>query len=284
MKLLPRLEDRPLLLDGPLGTELHRRGVDTRLPLWSARALLDQQAVVQAIHADYAAAGAEMHTANTFRANARTLEQAGLLDRMPRLVGRAVDLARRGAGGGWVAGSLAPVEDCYRPDLVPEAHKLAAEHGLLAGMLAEAGVDAILVETMNCVREAAIAHRAARRTGLPTLLSVVCRPDGRLLSGEDFPKLVQALKPGPDVLMVNCSSLGATGTAVQSMRRAWGGLWGAYANVGTADPVVGWDSGRSVSDGEYVAAASAWLAAGANVVGSCCGTTPSTTAALRALL
>ncbi len=272
----------PLLLDGPMGTEIDRRGGDTRLPLWSARALIEDPGLVAAIHADYAAAGADIQTTNTFRANVRTLRHAGLADQLGVLVDRAVQLAR--TVGGWVAGSIAPVEDCYRPELVPPDDDLMREHGELSTALADAGVDVLLVETMNSVREAAIANAAAARTGIPTFLSVVCRADGRLVSGEDFPDLVAALRPAPSALLVNCSSLEATGQALARLRAAWQGPWGAYANVGTADPIVGWAAGRDVSTDEYVRAAARWLAEGASIIGSCCGTSPATTAALRDLI
>ena len=74
---------RALLLDGATGTELQRRGVDTSLPLWSARALLEAPATraLRAIHADYIGAGADIITTNTFRAQRRTLTRAGLGER-----------------------------------------------------------------------------------------------------------------------------------------------------------------------------------------------------------
>ena len=62
------------ILDGPMGTELGARGVATPGPLWSAEGLVHAPGVVAAIHRDYAAAGASVHTANTFRTKRR---QAG---------------------------------------------------------------------------------------------------------------------------------------------------------------------------------------------------------------
>src|SRR5512135_2602497 len=88
---------RVLLLDGATGTELQRRGVDTTLPLWSARALLQAPAVLHAIHGDYIAAGADIITTNTFRTHRRTLTRAGLGDRTRELTQLAVRLAREAA-------------------------------------------------------------------------------------------------------------------------------------------------------------------------------------------
>ena len=80
---------RVLLLDGATGTELQRRGVDTGLPLWSARALIEAPEVLTAIHADYVAAGADIITTNTFRTHRRTLTRAGMGERTRELIARS---------------------------------------------------------------------------------------------------------------------------------------------------------------------------------------------------
>ncbi|HMC35870.1 MAG TPA: homocysteine S-methyltransferase family protein, partial [Myxococcales bacterium] len=103
-----------IVLDGATGTELGRRGVDTRGALFSAAALLSEEgiAALRAVHAAYVQAGAQVITANTFRTNPR---KAG--GRWRELTRLAVRIARE--SGAKVAGSIAPVEDCYRPDLRP---------------------------------------------------------------------------------------------------------------------------------------------------------------------
>ena len=267
------------ILDGALGTELTRRGCDTRLPLWSARALMDAPEVVRRIHADYAEAGAEVLTANTFRTNTRALARAGLPDQVAALTRVAVGLARAGAAGrARVAGSIAPVEDCYSPDLVPDDASLAREHGELANALAGAGCDLILVETMNTVREAAIAAAAAARTGLPLWVSFTLGGDDRLLSGETLAEAVRAIRPlGPEALLVNCIPVAQVSSALRALRAAVGDdviRIGAYANVGHVDNEVGWTLTDAVSPAAYAAAAREWLALGATLIGGCCGTTP----------
>ena len=84
-----------LLLDGATGTELERRGVDISLPLWSARALLDAPQVLQDIHSDYLAAGANAITANTFRTHSRSLAKAGLGDQAGALSRQAGEIDNR---------------------------------------------------------------------------------------------------------------------------------------------------------------------------------------------
>ena len=173
---------RPLLLDGATGTELQRRGVDTGLPLWSARALIEAPEVLQAIHADYINAGADIITTNTFRTQRRTLERAGIGSRARELTQLAVQIAREAAQSVdrkiFVAGSISPLEDCYAPERVPPDGDLWIEHAELARDLAQAGCDLLLVETMNTIREAVIAARCAAVTGLPVCVSFVVGPAG----------------------------------------------------------------------------------------------------------
>src|SRR5919109_2712445 len=110
------------LLDGALGTELGRRGIETRGALFSAAALLDERgrAALREVHRAYVDAGAEIITAATFRTNRRALAAAGLEPRFPELAKLAVREAQDAVRGrARVAGSMAPLEDCYRPELRP---------------------------------------------------------------------------------------------------------------------------------------------------------------------
>jgi len=291
-----RLTDgSPLLMDGATGTELNRRGVATDLPLWSAAALLEAPDVLRQVHADYLATGAQILTANTFRTHERSLTAGGLGDRAEELTLLAVELARkaiegvmedpdgtRGPGSGppLVAGSLAPLEDCYSPQLVPPPEECEREHQLMAQYLAQAGVDLILVETHNTIREAQAAARAARATGLPFGVSFTCRSDGRLFSGEAVAQAAKALLPlEPGFMGINCTPsttiIGPltelAGATPASMPLA------AYANIGHTDAISGWTSTDDVSPAAYARLAQDWISAldpRLRLIGGCCGTSP----------
>ena len=278
---------RAVLLDAAMGTELQRRGADTRLPLWSARALAESPELISAIHEDEVAAGAEVLTANTFRTHRRTLEKGGLESRSRELTLLAVRLAREAAEGAgrevFVAGSLSPLEDCYRPDLVPDDEALESEHHDQAESLAAAGVDAILLETHNTVRELVAAGRAARETGLPFVASMVTDGSGRLLSGEPIENAVQALESlHPLALSINCVparrlTFDLTRLAVSAPDVPLG----AYGNLGMPEDEAGWRFTEELSPEQYAGCARRWLGLGARLVGGCCGTTAAHTAALR---
>ncbi|MFC1543157.1 homocysteine S-methyltransferase family protein, partial [Candidatus Neomarinimicrobiota bacterium] len=169
-----------VLLDGALGTELWRRRVDISLPLWSARALETAPAVVRAIHQDYLAAGARILTANTFRTTSFTYQRTGLGEKEAREAAciathRAVSLAREAVGNHpprdiLLAGSMAPVGDCYTPGDYPGAAVARKIYGEQARELSAAGVHLLLLETHITLEEAMIALAAGTETGLPVLV------------------------------------------------------------------------------------------------------------------
>ena len=268
-KLRERLASGPpLILDGATGTELERFGIPSELPLWSARGVIESPETVLAIHRAYVAAGAQALTANTFRTQRRTLEHAGLGHRAGELTARAVSLAREAASesGCLVLGSAPPLEDCFHPERVPDDATLAREHAEHARHLVEAGADALLVETMNTIREAVAAVRAARECGSPVLASFVSRSQARLLSGEPLDEAVGAVAElGPLAVGVNCLPPGAVPPCLGVLQRA-GLPFLVYANL--IEP------GEERSPEQYARSAAVWIEAGARIVGGCCGTRP----------
>ena len=278
----------PLLLDGALGTELERVGCETALPLWSAAALVTAPARVAAIHRAHAAAGAELLTTNTFRTQERTLARGGLGGRARELTRLAAELARAAAEEAphetWVLGSCAPLEDCYRPDLVPDDAALEREHRAHAENLAASGVDALAIETLNSVREAVIAMCAARETGLPVLVSFVCDVEARLLSGEPLAAALTAVAEWqPFAVGVNCLPPEAVARCVPHLARS-GLPFAAYANLGAPLPSGAFRSRDDTQPDAFAALAGRWATAGAAIVGGCCGTRPAHVRAMRAVL
>jgi S-methylmethionine-dependent homocysteine/selenocysteine methylase len=264
----------PLLLDGATGTELERRGVRAELPLWSSHALLEAPEVVEAIHRDYVAAGAEAVVADTFRTQRRTLARAGLGERAGELTALAVALARRAAGGGFVLGSAPPLEDCFRPELAPGDAALAREHAEHARHLAAAGADAVLAETHGCVREALAAVRAAQDAGLPVVVGFRCGPDARLLSGEPLAAALAAVAPlAPAAVAVTCLPPSAVAACLPVLV-ASGLRFGVKANLGAPGAAPGGRRAEECAPAAFAAHARAWLDAGARFVGGCCGTRP----------
>lgn len=265
-----------LLLDGPVGTELLRRGVAMPPPAWSAHALDSNAEVLGEIHAEYALAGATVHTANTFRTDPWSLRAVpALAQRWQELTRLAVSIARSAtAAEHLVAGSLAPLEDCYRPDLSPPDATCTAEHRRFAAALADAGADLILCETFPAPREALIAAREALRTGLPVWLSLTLGPAGDLMAEQSLLETaLAAAELGVEAVLVNCSPLESIGRLVPRLA-GLGIRTGGYGNVGGPAADGTWVAEGLAGPDGYAAAARGWVADGAQIVGGCCGTSP----------
>ncbi|MCP4759868.1 MAG: homocysteine S-methyltransferase family protein [Planctomycetes bacterium] len=277
--------DNILILDGATGTELERCGVDIGLPLWSARAMIEAPEALFDVHTSYINAGAGAITTNTFRTHARSLGKAGMADQAESLTWRAVEIAcaaRDECGQGTlILGSDAPLEDCYRPDRAPDPSTCREEHGRLIGHLVNAGVDLILIETM-CSAHEALAAASAAEDAAPGKwgISFCLRPDGPpgvLLDGEPLATILPSLASARFV-GINCIAAPGMARQVAHLRSLLPGgqAIAAYANIGYADGDGAWVTTDAVEPARYAAYARAWVDAGAEYVGGCCGTTPET--------
>jgi S-methylmethionine-dependent homocysteine/selenocysteine methylase len=282
-----------MLLDGATGTELDRRGVDVSLPLWSARAIPDAPDVLQAVHREYLEAGAHAITACTFRTHRRSLAKVGQGHRAEALTRRAVEIACAARdevnSDAIVLGSVAPLEDCYRPDLVPHPGEVAREHAEMIRAQLDAGADMILIETMNNRAESvAAAGEAARLAPSRWIISFCTKshgPPGLLLSGQPLTDLLPTFAESFAVC-VNCIAPESASAQIRLIRTLLPEhvRVGAYANIGEADPSGQWVSTDAIGPDRYAALAEQWLDAGATIVGGCCGTTPDTIRAVAARL
>jgi S-methylmethionine-dependent homocysteine/selenocysteine methylase len=276
---------RAVILDGAVGTELGRRGLDTRSPFFSSVALLDEggRRILRQLHLEYLRAGADIVTAATFRTNRRALEAAGQGSRFPDLAEVAVGEARAARdqhGAGLVAGSMAPLADCYRPEARPAPEAAFTEHLEHARALAIAGCDLLLVETIASAEEGITAIEAASATGLPVCASAQVAPDGKLLDGSD-PRVffTAAASAGAGAVLINCIPPDGIDAMLEVASGA-GVPFGAYAHLGEMDPAVAWPRSPVLEPEAYADRAARWVDRGATMIGGCCGTTPAHIAAV----
>ena len=291
------------LLDGAMGTELQRRGVEVPshiTSVWSAQALIDAPEAVLGVHRDYIEAGADVITVNNYSLTPPLLARAGLESRLDELTNAAIDLAQRAveeAAGGRrvrIAGSLPPLATSYRFDEVGEGPAILEDYRRIARLLAPR-VDVLLCETLSCIREAEAAQRASRETDREVWLSWTLRGDlfDRLPSGESLEEACEgALALGADAYLVNCCGANIATRAVATLAAKTDAPVGAYANsfeVTPGDPEGRRPlpenlPGRHLRVEGYAAEVARWLEAGATIVGGCCGTTPRHVARLRELV
>ena len=296
-----------MLLDGGIGTEIVRRGVR-----WRQHGMRTDAGTVQTVHEDYIRAGADVITTNTFQLTRRTylnlfqnlehmrrIGAPGLEHQAAALTEKAVTLAKAAVQHAAtdrpvaIAGSISPLNHCFRPDLSPPLDEAVREHAESAQLLANAGVDFILLETMNTITEAQAALQTARKTGLPVWLSFVLAPGGKtILSGEPIGDAVAEMGAlGCDALLLNCAPPDDITTGLNELARVCKIPFGAYAHIGRYDPpswkfefhpqfteTDAWPPAR------YADAAQRWRGLGATVLGGCCGTTPAHISAIKELV
>jgi len=257
------------ILDGAIGTELISRGLAIETPDWSARAIAEAPDLLARIHTEYVAAGATLHTANTFRTQPRALGEGWVA-----ALGAAVGIARDAVTPACaVLGSMAPVADCYRPDLSPGAQG-RSQHRDVASALADAGCDILLCETFANGAEAMVAVEEALATRLPVWLSLTAGPSAELLSPAELACIGKdAVSTGVERLLVNCIAATQIGGYVDAIA-ALGVPIGVYANAGREDEALGWGATSPRAAEAYADLAERWKDAGASVIGGCCGTGP----------
>jgi S-methylmethionine-dependent homocysteine/selenocysteine methylase len=282
-----------------MGRELWFRGVEILPTIWSANALLVAPDVVRDIHRDYIAAGADVITTNTYGVVRHELAREGIehrLRELNELAGQLAVEAREGAGREvWIAGSLPPQNASYRPDLVLAPETLEPRYREQAEILAPY-VDLFICETMSSAAEAVSAATPACATGKPVWVSYTLHEDrsGRLRSGESIAEAVRALDGLPVTgILANCCAPESITAAMPELRATGATVFGGYANTFTPVPETWTIDGSEPSDGflglrddlepaAYRDHAQDWLAAGATLIGGCCGTRPAHIALLAA--
>jgi len=272
----------PVVLDGGVATELERRGHDLSGALWSARLLRDDPAAIEAVHAAYAGAGAQVVTTASYQATFEGFARAGLdAGTTERLLRSSVELARRGAPDAWVAGSVGPFGALladgseytggYATDLGVAG--LRRFHRRRMEVLAEAGVDVLACETVPAAAEAEALVAEAQSLGVPIWLSLttVVDDDGVVRTRRGEPAAdVFAMAAGVDEVLavgVNCTDPSGVPAAVTTAA-ASGKPVVVYPNSGE-----GWDASGRRWTGEVMRATDdvpRWVAAGARLVGGCC--------------
>ena len=147
------------VLDGAMGSEFIRRGVNLPNYIWSAQINLEAKEIVENIHKEYIDAGCDYITTNTFRTTPRSYLKTGLSKedsyRLSELALKtAVEISKNVSNSQTkILGSIAPLEDCYSPELFPGIEKASKEFKQIGQWLHESNIDIYLLETVNSIVE-----------------------------------------------------------------------------------------------------------------------------------
>lgn len=290
-KPLPEaLRQRRLVCDGAMGTELMLAGLEQGAcgEHWN----LTHADRVLAIQRRYVEAGADCLISNTFGASRTVLARHGLAGEVHAINQAGVRIAFEAFGNemGYVLGNIGPLGAILEPygDLSPVDARAALEEQARA--LVEAGVDAIIIETQTSLDELGLAIEAAQAAGAPCIIASLAydlsadKSFFRTMMGvspEQAAKFVE--KKGAAVVALNCGTgmdMSGAAQVVRLYRKSCGLPTMAQPNAGL--PVL--EGGRAVykqTPADMARGVPEVLAAGANIVGSCCGSTPEHTRAIR---
>ena len=270
-----------------MGNELLARRSDLASGLWSAQYLIDAPELVKEIHLEYIRSGADLIITNTYSTIPSYLSKKKAEDKMPELVCLAGKLAREAAEESEkkviVAGSLPPLEESYRPDLVIDQKDALPIYETLVKEL-NPFVDIFICETMSSIKEMEYVIQALinQNNTKPLWISWSLREDrkNQLRSGETIKDAFNVAEvSSPEAYLFNCTDPHAITEGIKTLQALTDKPIGGYPNVFSVPE--GWTldnnvqvSHRDLSVEKFLEFASEWQYLGATIIGRCCGIGP----------
>ncbi|HEY3309444.1 MAG TPA: bifunctional homocysteine S-methyltransferase/methylenetetrahydrofolate reductase [Desulfuromonadaceae bacterium] len=286
MNILKALQNQILTGDGAAGTMLYAKGVS--LDSNFEHLNLVRPDLVEELALEYLATGAQVIETNTFGANFSKLSAIGLGHKVAAINLAGARIARQAAAGKgaiFVAGSVGPLARAKgdEPELTEEETKAVFRAQCQA--LAEGGVDFFMLETFASLKQLTAAVQAASETGLPVSASLAFLEGGRSGDGTTVEAFCSAMHTaGADMVGANC---GAGPLELVKVVKRLAALTDkpitAYANSGFPEYRDGRYIYRATPD-YFASMAQEMVAAGANLIGGCCGTSPEHIAAIARVL
>lgn len=276
--ILSRIKDKETLVaDGATGTNLIARGlpVGFTAETW----VMEQPEQVVQLHKDFIQAGADILLTSTFSATPLRLRGSSLDGESDTVNRKAVELAKSAIGNlpVYIAGSLGPVGQLLKPYGPLEPAEVEAAYSVQARALSEAGVDLLVIETQFDLHEIKAAIQAVRSVSdIPLVVSLSYDRGRHTMMGTSPTQAAQELDGLPvDMLGINCGhSLEENLQNLIELRKSTSKPIWFKPNAGLPHLDA---SGRTVYDvtpQQMGSMVPSWLAAGAQIVGGCCGTSP----------
>jgi homocysteine S-methyltransferase len=273
------LGQRLLICDGAMGTMLHAAGaaLDRSLPELN----LSDPGLVATIHESYLSAGVDIIQTNTFGANRIWLGDHGFPDKVDEINRAGVRIARaaRDQSGRdvLVAGSVSPAVTALQRRRVGAAERTDVIGEQIQALVADGGVDLLILETFGYLDELAEAVAVASDScGIPVIAQATFADDAHTLGGET-PHEVAAVLSGLPVAMLgtNCT-IGPQRmlAVVEDLVRYSSVPVSAQPNAGQPRRTGQRSFEFSIDGGYFARYLRRFVEAGVSLVGGCCGTTP----------
>jgi 5-methyltetrahydrofolate--homocysteine methyltransferase len=291
--LLETLRDRRLVCDGAMGTQLMLAGLEQggSGEHWN----LTHADRVLEIQRRYVAAGADCLITNTFGGSRLMLQRHGHADELHAINQAGARIAREAFGDrpGFVLGDLGPLGAILEPYGDLPAATAQAAYQEQAAVLVESGVDAIIIETQTSLEELGVAIDAAKAAGAPCIIASLAYD---LSADKSFYVTMMGVMPekaaefieerGAHIVALNCGT-GMDMNGAAMVARIYHENCGLPVMVQPNAGLPVLENMKAVYKqlpADMALGVPEALAAGANIIGSCCGSTPEHTRAIRAVV
>jgi homocysteine S-methyltransferase len=268
------------ILDGAIGSELILRNQKLPPEIWSADTNLTNPDLLLDIHGEYIEAGANYITTNTFRATPRAYKKTGLSYSAANKIAEksmqsAIKIAKNASNESVkVLGSIAPLEDCYSPNLFPGVDIAKSEFSIIIKWFKNGGIDGYLLETMNNIPETELCLEIVRKSSLPVWVIFNLKNSYLLQSGETLKDAIKMTSSfDVECILLNCNPLNRTKDAMKILSDSCS-MWGIYPNLGIGNPSPDGIITDYHSDEQFLDLCKNAIDLGASVLGGCCGTSP----------
>ncbi|MGA7719534.1 MAG: homocysteine S-methyltransferase family protein [Ignavibacteriaceae bacterium] len=266
--------NRPLILDGAMGSLLQQSGAKVDNSMWMSLVNLDKPELVLDAHKKYIQAGADIITANTFRTNPVAVAKFDRRINIKKLVRASVSIASKAAEGlpVFIAGSNPPAEDCYQVKRKISSKELKANHHKHIELLMDSGCHFILNETQSQFDEIKIICSYCSKNNIPYIMSIFFNENFKLYSGENVSDVIKyILDYSPLAIGINCVKPAVFFKYFNRLNTNYN--WGLYLNCGkgqSSDTNIITD----ITPGGYLDVVKKAIIKSPSFIGACCGSTP----------
>jgi len=275
---------RPLILDGAMGSLLIEKGITNHPVLWTSLSNLENPETVKSIHLEYIKNGADIITTNTFRTNPISVKKSNENIDINEFVKKAVQLAKEARDNKRViiAGSNAPAEDCYQKDRTISTRELEYNHKTHIQILWDSSVDIIWNETQSHMDEIKIICKYCSENKIPFIVSLFFDDNLKILSGENLVDVVNYII-SHDTAAVGFNCIKPEIFFKYIEKYSLPERWGFYFNCGAGNYTDEFIT-CGISPEHYVEITKQLLPFNPIFIGSCCGSNPKHTKAIKELL
>ncbi|MBV6392785.1 MAG: Homocysteine S-methyltransferase [Anaerolineales bacterium] len=299
MSALERLlkDQRVIVVDGAMATELEARGCDLNDALWSAKVLLEQPELIRAVHLDYFNAGADIAITASYQATVEGFAKRGLnRGQSIELITKSVQLAKDARAEFWskeenrinrahplIAASVGPYGAYladgseYRGDYNLTEDELIAFHRPRIEALAASNPDLLACETIPCGIEArALIRLLAEFSNTFAWFAFTAKDSGHISNGEKIADIAAFLdnQPQAAAIGINCTSPLHIPALIREIKKGTSKPIIVYPNSGEYYSAVTNSWHGETSSENFGLQSKEWREAGASLIGGCCRTTP----------